>query len=321
MIILTGGAGFIGSAFLQKLNQQSLDDILIVDSLGSSEKWKNLSGKKFSDYEHKNNFLDKLGSLPAKKISHIIHLGACSSTIETDADYMMRNNFQFTKTLAEFSLANKIPFIYASSAATYGDGTAGFSDDEMLSFRLEALNVYAYSKLLFDQWAIRTGAIKKITGIRFFNVYGPNEAHKGEMRSVVQKSYEQIKANGSVKLFKSYIPEYNDGEQRRDFIYVKDCCDVIWWMMQSDKVCGIYNLGTGAARSWKDLVNGVFSSLKLSPQIEYIDMPKPLRARYQYFTEASMTKLQQAGYNKPFTSLEDGICDYVTNYLETGKKL
>lgn len=321
MVILTGGAGFIGSAFLEKLNAEGIDDILVVDNLGSGDKWMNLSGKRFSNYEHKSSFLDKLETLPVKEITHIVHLGACSSTTETNADYMMRNNFQFTKTLAEFALLHKIKFIYASSAATYGDGALGFSDDDESTFQYKALNIYAYSKLLFDQWAIGTGAIKKLTGVRFFNVYGPNEAHKADMRSVVQKSWEQIKANGAVKLFKSYHPDYSDGEQLRDFIYVKDCSDVLWWMFEHSKAKGIFNLGTGTARSWKDLVSAVFNALQLAPKIEFIEMPESLQKRYQYFTQAQMAKLQDAGYTKPFTSLEEGVKDYVVNYLETGKSL
>lgn len=321
MVILTGGAGFIGSAFLEKLNAEGIDDILIVDNLGSGDKWMNLSGKRFSDFEHKTSFLDILESLPVKDITHIIHLGACSSTTETNADYMLQNNFQFTKTLAEFALLHKIKFIYASSAATYGDGALGFADDDKLCFQYKALNVYAYSKLLFDQWAIGTGASKKITGVRFFNVFGPNEAHKADMRSVVQKSYEQIKKQGTVTLFKSYLPNYQDGEQLRDFIYVKDCSDVLWWMFESSKAKGIYNLGTGTARSWKDLVNAVFAALQLTPKIEFIEMPETLQKRYQYFTQAEMGKLLAAGYSKPFTTLEDGVKDYVVNYLEAGKRL
>lgn len=316
MYILTGGAGFIGSCLLATLNAQGISDVLVVDDLGSSEKWKNLSNKSLSDYLHKDQLLERIssGTMP-EKVQGVIHLGACSSTTETNAEYMMRNNYQFSKVLAEWALHRGIRFIYASSAATYGDGENGFADNEAELSKLRPLNVYALSKQLFDKWAVESGAIKKCVGLKFFNVYGPNEYHKGEMRSVVQKSFEQIKEKGSVSLFKSHHPNYKDGEQLRDFVYVKDCAEVICWLLENQSVAGLYNLGTGSARHWKDLVSAVFVAMGKNPKIKFIDMPEHLRGKYQYFTQAEMNKLSDAGYTKSFTSLEEGVKDYVQNYL------
>ena len=318
MYILTGGAGFIGSALLSHLNQQGVEDILVVDSLRDTEKWKNLAGKRFEDYLNKSDFLelvekDRLG----KNIEAVIHLGACSSTTETDADYMLSNNYRYSKTLAEWAIGRQLRFIYASSAATYGDGSKGFSDADEIIPGLVPLNVYALSKQLFDQWVLSQGVADKVIGLKFFNVYGPNEYHKEGMRSVVLKAFEQISQHGKVKLFKSYKDEFADGEQRRDFIYVKDCCEVIWKLLNNNQICGIFNLGTGQARTWRDLVNAVFSSMNLEPQIEYIDMPEHLREKYQYFTEAKMDKLNTAlkEDTQNYRSLEDGVNDYLTNYL------
>lgn len=317
MHILTGGAGFIGSCFLARLNAEGIDDILVVDNLGQTEKWKNLSGKRFQDYVHKRELLTRVEEdrLP-KKITSIIHLGACSSTTETNAEYMLENNYRYSRVLAEWALKKGVRMIYASSAATYGDGALGFSDRDDECDKLRPLNVYGYSKQLFDQWALRSGASKKLAGLKFFNVFGPNEYHKGDMMSVVCKAFDQIGANGKLKLFKSYRPDYGDGEQRRDFIYVKDCCDVIQWLLQTPSVAGIFNLGTGQARSWNDLAHAVFSAMGRRPNIEYIEMSESLRPRYQYFTEAAMEKLRQAGYRQPFRTLEEGVEDYVKSYLE-----
>ncbi len=309
MYILTGGAGFIGSDFLTMLNNQGISDIIVVDNLNSLKE-RNLQGKKYSDYIHKNDFLTKLSSF--SKIDGIIHMGACSSTTETNEAYIMQNNLEYTKQLASFAISKNIRFIYASSAATYGEGELGFSDENFDN--LKPLNLYAISKHLFDKWAISNGAIDKIVGLKFFNVYGPGEYHKGDMRSVVLKSFEQIKKDGKVSLFKSYHPDYKDGEQKRDFIYVKDCSSVMWWLLQN-QVCGVYNLGTGNARTWKDLVSSVFRALNLEPNIDFIEMPESLKAKYQYFTEAQMNKLKNKGWDKTFTSLEDGVKDYIQNHL------
>jgi ADP-L-glycero-D-manno-heptose 6-epimerase len=309
MFILTGGAGFIGSDFLGKLNLEGISDILIVDNLNPLKE-KNLKNKKYTDYIHKNDFLKKLNNF--SKIDGIIHMGACSSTTETNESYMMQNNLEYTKELASFALAKNIRFIYASSAATYGDGDLGFSDQNF--DKLKPLNLYARSKHLFDQWAISTGAVNNIVGLKFFNVYGPGEFHKGDMRSVVLKSFEQIKKTGKVSLFKSYHPEYKDGEQKRDFIYVKDCSNVMWWLL-NNQVNGIYNLGTGNARTWKDLVSSVFKSLEQEANIDFIEMPESLKAKYQYFTQAEMAKLKAAGWKNEFISIEAGVADYVKSTL------
>lgn len=311
MYILTGGAGFIGSVFLDFLNQKGIDDILVVDNL-TPEKEKNLAGKKFREYLHKREFLSRVtaNKLP-DGITAIIHLGACTSTTETNAQYMMENNYVYSLTLTQYALEREIRYIYASSAATYGDGELGFSDDDELTFQLQPLNVYAESKLKFDQWAIRTGAAKQSAGLRFFNVYGPNEYHKGDMMSVVLKSYRQIQDSGHVKLFKSYKPEYRDGEQQRDFVYVRDCAEVMWWLLENPNTIGIFNVGSGQARTWKDLVTAVFQACGKKLNIEYVDMPETLKPKYQYRTQAELKKLRGSGFNRPFTTLEDGVNEYV----------
>lgn len=320
MIILTGGAGFIGSAVLEKLNSQGLKDIIVVDNLGSSEKWKNLSKKTYLNYLHKSELIPLLEKNSLSKIDAIIHLGACSSTTETDANYVMANNYQYTLSLAKHALENNIRFIYASSAATYGDGSLGFDDDPEKLAQLEPLNIYGYSKHAFDIWARESSALNNIVGLKFFNVYGPNEYHKENMSSVLYKAFHQIKENGELKLFKSNHPDFGDGGQKRDFIYVKDCSNCIYWLL-NNKVSGLYNLGTGNARSWNDLANAAFSALKLDANIKYIDMPENLKGKYQNFTEAKMSRLKNAGYNEGFYSLEDGAKDYINNYLEQDIKI
>ncbi len=318
MYILTGGAGFIGSNFLHYLNSRGIDDICVVDSLGRSEKWKNLARARFDDYLDKTEFLKRIEQGdPLPEVTAIVHLGACSSTTETDADYMLANNYRYSKTLAQWAIEKGVRFVYASSAATYGSGELGFSDDDSTTPSLNPLNVYALSKHLFDIWALRTKAAEKIVGLKFFNVYGPNEYHKGDMRSVVYKSFHQVKESGKVQLFRSHIPEYSDGEQKRDFVYVKDCCELLWWFLENPSSAGIFNLGTGKAQSWNDLVNAVFNSLNLVPNIEYIDMPPALRGKYQYFTQAQMGKLQTVVGDFQFRPLEAGVRDYVENHLNS----
>ena len=317
MIIVTGGAGFIGSAFVWKLNQEGIDDIVIVDELGTDDKWKNIVNRRFVDYIHKDDFLQMIcaDKVPFK-ISAIVHMGACSSTTERDADYLWSNNYLYTKTLAEWTLKRGIRFIYASSAATYGDGTQGFSDDHSKISRLRPINMYGYSKQVFDLWVLRNSLEKKIAGIKFFNVFGPNEYHKEDMTSVIFKAFHQIKETGKVKLFKSYKKEYKDGGQLRDFVYVKDCVKAMWWLFNNPKANGIFNLGTGNARTWNDLIKAVFAAMKKKTNIEYIEMPEALRNQYQYFTEAQTTKLKKAGCPIKFLSLEDSVRDYVVNYLQ-----
>lgn len=316
MYIVTGGAGFIGSNLVARLNAEGITDIIIVDNLGNGEKWRNLVGKTFEDYIHKDQFLKLVlqGSLRAKPQA-IIHLGACSSTLETNAEYMIDNNYRYSGTLAEWCLSNKVRFIYASSAATYGDGALGFSDDDEIAPKLRPLNIYGYSKQLFDLWALQTGAAKKITGFKFFNVFGPNEYHKNEMRSVVLKAFEQITQTGKVQLFKSYRSDYKNGMQSRDFVYVKDCIDLLWWAIQKSSVHGIFNLGSGHTRTWKDLATAVFTAMGKEPLIDFIDMPETQRPRYQYFTEAKMEKVYAVGCDVKFRSLEQGVTDYVQHYL------
>ncbi|PJA95934.1 MAG: ADP-glyceromanno-heptose 6-epimerase [Ignavibacteriales bacterium CG_4_9_14_3_um_filter_34_10] len=322
MIVVTGGAGFIGSAIVWKLNQLGEKEIIIVDELGQDDKWKNLTGLNFIDFYHKDDFISMVmdGNLPFE-VETLIHMGACSSTTEKDADYLFDNNFRYSQELAKFSLTHRAKFIYASSAATYGDGSDGYSDNEKLLFNLRPLNMYGYSKQLFDAWLYKTGVIDEVVGLKFFNVYGPNEYHKGDMRSVIHKSFGQIKETGKVKLFKSYNPQYADGEQLRDFIYVKDVVDIISFFIEQKDKFGIYNVGTGDARSWNDLVKSVFNSMGKPANIEYIEMPDYLKSKYQYFTQAEMKKLREAGYTKEFYSLESGVEDYVKNYLIPGKYL
>ncbi len=315
MIVVTGGAGFIGSAIVWRLNSLGEENIIIVDELGKDEKWKNLLGLNFHDFINKNEFIEKINSGLDFKIESIIHMGANSSTTEKDADHLMKNNYEYTKTLAEYSLKNNIRFIYASSAATYGDGFLGFDDVESAFHSLRPLNMYGYSKSLFDLWSIRTGAVKNIVGIKYFNVYGPNEYHKGDMRSVVHKAFEQIRDTGKVKLFKSKNPSYKDGEQMRDFVYIKDAVDMTLFFLDKKNISGIYNVGAGKARTWNDLVNSIFKALGKQIKIEYIELPDHLADKYQYFTEANLEKIKKVGYNKPLTPLEDGVNDYVKNYL------
>ncbi len=321
MIVVTGGAGFIGSAIVWKLNQEGKNDILIVDELGTTEKWKNLVGLKFNDYMHKDIFIKKIEEGNKYIIEAIIHLGANSSTTEKNADLLYTNNYLYTKTLAKFCLRNNIRFIYASSAATYGDGSLGFNDDESNCSQLRPLNMYGYSKALFDIWAVKEDAFKNIAGIKYFNVYGPNEYHKSDMRSVVHKAFEQIRDTGKVKLFKSMNPDYKDGEQKRDFIYVKDAVDMTLHFLTNQNKNGLYNVGSGKARTWNDLVYSIFKSMNKPVNIEYIELPEHLLKKYQYFTEANINKIRNAGYSKEITPLEDGVNDYVKNYLVPEKHI
>ncbi|RME90755.1 MAG: ADP-glyceromanno-heptose 6-epimerase, partial [Candidatus Hydrogenedentota bacterium] len=265
---------------------------------------------------HKSHFFDELKKFNPKNFDAIFHLGACSSTTETDFDYLWNNNVEFSMRLAEYAMENKIRYIYASSAATYGAMEQGFSDDENQLTNLKPINRYGYSKHKFDLMLLKKGWLKETVGLKFFNVYGPNEYHKGDMRSMIHKAFGQIRETGKIKLFKSYRKEFADGEQKRDFIYVKDCAEVMLWLLENSQVHGIFNLGTGQARSWNDLAKAVFTSMNRPVQIEYIEMPKNIRNAYQYFTQANMDKLRNAGYTQAFTSLEEGVQDYVKNYLE-----
>jgi len=316
-IIVTGGAGFIGANVVKRLNELGEDKIFIVDNLSISEKWKNLVDLSFEDYIHKDRFIDELKKDKFKlSVKAIIHLGARSSTTEKDMDFLMENNYEYTKELAKWSIKSNVRFIYASSAATYGDGSIGFSDNHYLIPKLSPLNAYGYSKQIFDLWALKKGFLDKIVGLKYFNVFGPRENHKGDMRSMVLKAYEQIKRDGKIRLFKSYNPKYKDGEQLRDFIYIKDAVEITLFFLEHPKLNGIFNVGTGIPRSWNDLAKAVFSALGTNPKIEYVDMPYEIRDKYQYFTKAEMDKIRKSGYTKPTLSLEEAVKDYILNYLE-----
>ncbi len=318
MYIVTGGAGFIGSAMIWKLNQMGIDDILVVDNLCSTEKWKNLVGLKYEDYLHRDEFHRYLvqGENPFEADA-VVHMGACSSTTELDADFLMENNYRYSQLIARFCLTNNVRFVNASSAATYGNGELGFSDDHAETPKLKPLNMYGYSKQLFDLWALGAGVIDRMASLKFFNVYGPNEYHKDDMRSVICKAHKQIGETGKLKLFKSYRNDYPHGGQKRDFVYVKDCVNLMWWLIEHPEVGGIFNVGTGKARQWNDLATAVFAAMNQEVNVDFIEMPEAIRDKYQYFTQADMTKLCQAGYNAPFTSLEDGVADYVKQYLDS----
>jgi ADP-L-glycero-D-manno-heptose 6-epimerase len=317
MIIVTGGAGFVGSALVAALNGRGVSDILVVDELSGDERWKNLRNLSFADYVEKDDFLEMVleGQAP-DGIEAVLHMGACTDTTETNGSYLIKNNYEYTKLLAQWATDGGIRFVYASSAATYGDGSAGFSDDEQGIDKLRPLNMYGYSKQLFDLWAKRAGLLKRIVGLKYFNVFGPNEYHKGDMRSFVLKAFEQINAKGKVGLFKSGNPKYADGEYVRDFIYIKDAVDMTLFFLDKPQVTGLFNIGTGNARAWNDMVKAVFAAMGKEPKIEYIEMPDSIRSQYQYFTQADITKLRNAGYEEETTPLEDAIEDYVQKYLD-----
>ncbi len=317
MIIVTGGAGFIGSAIIKKLNDIGRDDIIIVDRLGKDSKWKNIRSLKYASFIHADEFLE---TNLLKSAEAIYHMGACSSTLETDVDYLMRNNYDYSRAVFDAAAIYDIPIVYASSAATYGDGELGYNDNEDEVSKLIPLNPYGYSKQLFDEWVLnKDRKPSKWYGVKFFNVYGPNEYHKGTMSSVVYHTFNQIQATGKMKLFKSYNDKFKDGEQMRDFVYVKDVVDAMVDLVEkADKnTSGIYNLGTGKARTFYDLASATFNALDLKPNIEFIEMPDHLKNQYQYYTQASMEKLQIALPGFEFKSLEDGVADYVKNHLNT----
>ena len=316
--IVTGAAGLIGSALVWKLNQLGIDDILAVDHLGTSEKWKNLRALAYADYMEKDVFMEKLlkNELP-KDTEVILHMGACSSTTEKDATYLVHNNFDYTRTVAQYAVERGIQFLYASSAATYGAGEHGYVDDESAIEKLRPLNMYGYSKQMFDLWARRNGLLGKITGVKYTNVFGPNELHKGEMRSVVCRAYEQIRDEGKVRLFRSYLPEYADGEQKRDFIYVKDAVEMVMFLIKN-KCHGIYNIGSGRAETWNALATAAFKAMDRPVNIEYIDMPEHLRGKYQYYTCADISKIRAAGYQAEVAPLDETVADYIRNYTLKG---
>jgi ADP-L-glycero-D-manno-heptose 6-epimerase len=320
-IVVTGAAGLIGSATVWALNRRGIERIIAVDRLDRSEKWKHLVPLRFLEYVDADDFADLVADRRTYfgEVGTVFHLGACSSTTETDADYLVRNNYEYTRGLAHWALDVGARFVYASSAATYGALEDDLSDETDLH-ALRPLNMYAYSKQLFDLYARQSGLSERIAGLKYFNVFGPNEDHKGEMRSVVNKAYEQIQSTGSVKLFKSYRPQFADGEQRRDFIYVKDAVEMTLHVAHCD-LAGIVNIGSGIAQTWLDLVRPIFSALRVPEHIEFIDMPEALRPKYQYSTQASIARLRASGYDAPVTALADAVRDYVSNYLVPGRVL
>lgn len=323
-ILVTGGAGFIGSALVWALNQRGITNIVISDILGQDEKWRNLVPLKYADYIEADVFRSRLAAQPGAfgKFSTIFHLGACSATTEKNASYLADNNFTYTKELAAWALSNQCRFIYASSAATYGDGSQGMDDRSANLSALRPLNMYGYSKHLFDLYAQREGFLNAVVGVKYFNVYGPNEDHKGDMRSLVNKAFQQIVDTGRVKLFKSYKPEYKDGEQMRDFLYVKDAIEMtIHFAETATTAGGLYNLGSGEANTWVTLARAIFSALKREPNIEFIEMPEVLRGKYQYYTKADISKLRSTGYTRPLTPLAEAVRDYVQAYMVPGKRL
>lgn len=321
--LVTGGAGFIGSALVWALNQRGQENIVITDHLTTDEKWKNLVALKYADYLDAADLLARLEARPDSvgKFDAVFHLGANSATTERDAGHLMKNNFEYTKVLAHWSIATGARFVYASSAATYGDGAQGMDDKAEDLANLRPLNMYGYSKHLFDLHAQRAGIAKRIIGLKYFNVFGPNENHKGDMRSVVNKAFDQIRSSGKVQLFKSHRPDYRDGEQQRDFLYVKDAVNMTLFLASQPLAGGLYNIGSGEAHTWLELVHAIFSALGLPPQIEFTDMPAHLREKYQYHTCADIGRLRALGYKDPVTPLDAAVADYVKNYLAPGRLL
>lgn len=317
MIVVTGGAGFIGSVLIARLNEIGKKDLIVVDDQAKgSSKWKNLAKHAFRDYYDSAEFIHDLEAGKFNgRVSAIFHMGACSDTTETDADYLRRNNTEYSQRLAAWCLKHKIYFQYASSAATYGAGELGFSDADALTPRLQALNLYGCSKLEFDKWVLSNGYENRFVGFRFFNVYGPNEYHKDGMRSMAQKGFEQIRDTGKIKLFKSYKKEYADGGQMRDFVYVKDVVKAMLWFYENSSKTGIFNLGRGTAQSWNDLAAALFKAMGKPSAIEYVEMPDELKNQYQYFTEADLSKLRGTGCSTAFRDLDAGVGDYVRSHL------
>ena len=317
MIVVTGGAGFIGSVLVWKLNALGHKDILVVDQHAkNSPKWRNLEKREFDKYFESDEFLARLEKKDWDgKLTAVFHMGACSDTTEMNREYLKENNTRYSERIARWCVGNGVYLAYASSAATYGAGELSYSDDDALTPRLEPLNPYGRSKLDFDLWVLKNGFETQITGFRFFNVYGPNETHKGAMRSLAHKGFEQIRDTGKIRLFKSYKNQYAHGEQKRDFIYVKDAVDAILWFYEHPKTKGIYNLGSGRAQSWNDLAKTLFQAMEQPMNVEYIEMPENIRDQYQYFTQSENSKLKKTGCPDSFRNLEKGVEDYVRNYL------
>ncbi len=319
--VITGGAGLIGSALIWALNTRGIEDILVVDRLDTSEKWRNLVPLRFADYVDADTFEERFCTDPYAfgEIGTILHLGACSATTERDAGYLMSNNYGYTRNIAHAALERSIRFVYASSAATYGALEANLSDEADLT-TLRPLNAYAFSKHAFDLHARHNGWLDRICGIKYFNVFGPNEAHKAEMRSLVDKAFSQIRETGSIALFKSHRPDFADGEQERDFVYVKDAVEMTLHLAQSG-ACGLYNVGSGRAHTWLELVRPIFRAMGVPENITFIPMPDHLHGKYQYSTCADIGKLRATGYARAMTPLHDAVTDYVTHYLLPDRRL
>ena len=318
MIIITGAAGFIGSCLIKKLNEEGFNDLILVDDFSHSEKVNNYSGKLFTQCIERKNFTEWLKN-NQRFVQFVFHIGARTDTTEFNQAIFDELNLNFTKDVWNICVEYGLPLVYASSAATYGDGSFGYDDDHSIIPKLHPLNPYGISKNEFDKWALKQDRSPYFwAGLKFFNVYGPNEYHKNRMASVIFHAYHQIKKNGTMKLFRSHNPSYKDGEQLRDFIYVKDVVDVCMFLMKHRKDSGIYNLGSGQARTFLDLVKNTFKAMNKPEKIEFIDTPIDIRDKYQYFTEANMNKLRSIGYAKPFYTLEEGVADYVGGYLNTG---
>jgi ADP-L-glycero-D-manno-heptose 6-epimerase len=316
MIIITGAAGFIGSCLVQKLNAEGYVDLVLVDDFSRPEKKRNWEYKQYSELVDRDLFF-QWAQGKGNQIQFVFHIGARTDTTEFDTDILRQLNFDYTKDMWNLCVSEGIPLVYASSAATYGMGELGFTEDEAHMAELKPLNPYGQSKLDFDLWALQQEKSPFFwTGLKFFNVYGPNEYHKGRMASVVMHAFNQIKETGALKLFRSHNPDYADGEQKRDFVYVKDIVDVLFYLMHKRKDSGIYNLGSGKANTFNELAKAIFSAMELEPSISYIDTPADIRDKYQYFTEADMHKLVNSGYTKPFTGIEEGVADYIKHYLQ-----
>jgi ADP-L-glycero-D-manno-heptose 6-epimerase len=320
--LVTGGAGFIGSALVWELNRRGCSNVVIADSVARTARERNLRPLRFTDYIEPNEALAQLRSGTLGTFDFVFHLGACSSTVETNVEFMTRNNFEYSRDLAEWAVNAGVRLLYASSAATYGDGSAGMDDTDARSIeRLRPLNVYAQSKQQMDLHAWRRGWFDRVVALKYFNVFGPNEEHKGEMQSVARKGFAQVIETGVLRLFKSYRPDYKDGEQKRDFLYVKDAVAMTLHLAANPAAAGIFNIGSGQAHSWLEVARALFSALGRAPHIDFVEMPEAIRDKYQYFTQANIGKLRAAGYDAAITPLDDAMRDYVTNYLLPGKAL